>query len=122
MRRILNLNAVGGKLLMAIALLVGAIPALLWLASLVLRAAHLNTVIIPALIKMSMLLGGLLLAAFVILIVLEQVQDAYLHRVYLRGRGKRIRLASGEAECPYCGTQQVQDFERRCSVCGRDLA
>ncbi len=122
MRRILNLNAVGGKFLMAIALLLGAIPALLWLVSLVLRAAHVDTMIIPDLIKLSMLLGRVLLADFLILIVLEQVQDAYLHRVYLRGRGKRIRLANGAAECPYCGNRQVQEFEKRCSVCGRDLA
>ncbi len=122
MRRILNLNAAGGRFLLAIALLLGAIPALLWLCSLLLRATRLNTAIIPYLIKLSLILGGLVLVGFVILIVLEQVQDAYLHRVYLRGRGTRIRLTSGESECPYCGNRQVQEFDKRCQVCGKELA
>ncbi len=121
MRRILNLNAVGGRFLLAIALLLGALPALLWLCSLFLRAVHLNTASIPYLIRLSLISGGLLLAAFLILTALEQVQDAYLHRVYLRGRAKRIRLSSGESECPYCGNRQLQEFEKRCPVCGKDL-
>ncbi len=121
MRRLLNLNEVSTKFLAAIGLLVGGIPVLLWLVSLLLRAAHVSSGIILDLIKVSLILGGLLLALFLILIVLEQVQDHYLHRVYLKGRGQRIRSANGEAECPFCGNRQVQDFEKRCSVCGKEL-
>ncbi len=121
MRRILNLNEVSTKFLIAIALLVGAVPALLWLFSLLLAAAQLSTRIDLDLIEASLILGGLLLVVFLLLIVLEQVQDHYLHRVYLKSRGQRIRLANAEAECPFCGNRQVPAFEKRCSVCGKEL-
>ncbi len=121
MRRILNLNDLSTKFLIAIALLVGAIPLLLWLCSMLVGAAHLSAGIIPDLIKISLIMGGLLFVVFLTLILLEQVQDNYLHRVFLKGRGKRIRLSDEEAECPYCGHRQVRDFEKRCSVCDNEL-
>lgn len=65
--------------------------------------------------------GAFLLAGLAVLVGVEQVQDAYLYRRYLKERHRRIRAADADAECPFCGSRKVRDFEKYCSVCGKEL-
>ncbi len=78
----------------------------------------------PALARLihgSLIIGGALFALLLVLIIIEQIQDGLLYRMYRKSLGKRIRGTGNIAECPYCGNRNVQEFERVCRVCGKTL-
>ncbi len=127
MRRVLDLNGVSGRFLAAIGLLGAVIPSGLWVFSWLLGVAGIGegavvrSAFIPWLIRLSLGLSGLALAVFVLLIVIEQIQDRFFDRLWRRDSGRRIPTAGEEGECPYCGNRHVLPFEQSCSVCGRLL-
>jgi hypothetical protein len=118
-KRILNLNHQGMLFIGLIVLFGVVIPGIMWLLR---RFIHGSTVLLIRLMHASLILAGLLLAVFLLLLIIEQVQDYLLYRAYRKGLGKRIPLADGLAECPYCGCRQVHEYQSACPVCGKELA
>ena len=121
-QRHLNLNGPSGKILVAVAFLVAGAPLLLYLTQRLLAAAGVHWPSAAILIKGSVFLGLGLLAIFLLLIVVEQIQDAVLFRLYREKRSKRVQYSAEFAECPYCGNRRLRSFERACPVCGKVLA
>jgi hypothetical protein len=121
MKRKLDLNGVSGRFLGAIGLFGGLIPAALYLLGLAPAALGMERAPLVFFIKVSGLVAAGILAVFVVLIVIEQVQDALYHRAYLKGRGARLPAADGYFECPYCGNRRVGAQDRQCGVCGKAL-
>jgi hypothetical protein len=120
-KRWLDLNGVSGKFLGAIGLFGGLIPAALYLLGLPLAARDMSRAPLILLTKISAVIAACILIVFIVLIIVEQVQDALYHRAYLKRRGVRLPAADGYYECPYCGNRRVDAEDRRCAVCGKGL-
>lgn len=117
----INLIHFGGPALTVIGLLGIVLPLLLYGLSLLLQAVHLPYAFAQRLMVVSLALGGALLVAFIILLIVEQIQDARLYQVYRRGREKRLLLPDGHYECQFCGCRALREFEHICPVCGKTL-
>jgi hypothetical protein len=115
--RFLNLNGVGGKFLLLIAVFLMGIPGCGW----ILKSLGLHIYVLKWIIKASLWTGAGLLLVFIFLIILEQLLDARLFHHYRKALNKRIPLGNGVAECPACGFRGLRDFETRCPVCGKEL-
>lgn len=120
MRRILNLNQPGARLVKIIVLLVGAIPALLYSISLFLTKESIISFLLTA-IKVSFAAGIFVCIALLTLIVAEQIQDHYIDVQYQKNRNQKLPLADGNYECQYCGNRNVKENDNTCAVCGREL-
>lgn len=121
MKRYLNLNAHSGKIILLIAVLVGAIPAALFLLARLLEALALPHGALTTVGQISLRAGGGIFFLFGLLLIAEQIQDAWLDRRYRKNRKQRVQLADGFYECQYCGYQKVQASARSCTMCGREL-
>ena len=97
------------------------VPAVLYLGSRVLAAVNIQVEGIQSLIKLSFLIGALVIAVLAVLIVIEQIQDALLYRAYQKSRDRRIQLSDGYSECPYCGNRKVREFDPVCPTCGKKI-
>lgn len=75
-----------------------------------------------SMIKISFLVGAFVFTVFLVLIVVEQVQDHYFNAQYQKQRSQKIRLANGYYECQYCGNQRVRENDKTCEVCGKEFA
>ena len=95
MRRKLDLNPVAERWLAAIGQLLVAVPLALWLAQRLLGTRPALQVALVA----SLVSGGALLLAFVVLMAAEQVQDARYDRWYRRQRARRLAAGEGRYEC-----------------------
>lgn len=71
--------------------------------------------------RISFASGMVLLALFVLLSIIEAMQDRFLNNHYAEIRNQRLRLAGGYFECPYCGCQKVREFDQHCPTCFKDL-
>jgi hypothetical protein len=120
-KRILNLNAPAGKMLAGIAVLGGGIPLLLYLALRLLGRLGIAWPAAGLWIKGFLYLGLALLGAFLLLVMIEQIQDAVLYRLYRKGQKARMQYSDEFAECPYCGNRRLRSFEQSCPVCGKTL-
>jgi len=121
MPRLLNLNQSGIQFVKVIALFGGVIPAVLYGISFGLGLADIHLIFLSSAIKISFAIGLIVLIVFLFLIIAEQVQDHYLARLYEKNRGRKLPLADGNYECQYCGNRKVQEVDKTCQVCGRDL-
>ena len=121
MKRRLNLNGVGGRIMLAGSVLVSLVPMVLYAASLVLDRLGASGRGLFLYIRVSALAGGSLLAALVLMLAVELVQDALFDRWYRRQRRHKLNLPDGGYECQYCGNRQVTGGERYCRVCGKEL-
>jgi predicted RNA-binding Zn-ribbon protein involved in translation (DUF1610 family) len=111
----------GGKAVAVIAILGVGIPGVLYELSLALDALGIHWPMMRFLVWGALGVGGLLFFGFVVLLMIEQIQDHLLYQMYLRSRGKRIRTAENLYECPYCGNRKIREFEHQCPVCGKSL-
>jgi hypothetical protein len=115
----INSNAVAGRWLKAIGLLLVGIPLLGWLGE---RGARLffPTFAWPAgWIYGALFPGGACLLLAGGLLAVEWIQDAGIERQYRRRLVQsRVRLPSGLYECQACGYAKVTETERRCPLCG----
>lgn len=116
MKRILNLNGIAGQAIAAILALTLLLPGVLWLLGQFFPAP-----MIARLARTSLAAGLALLGLFALLVVLEQVQDAWIDALHRRSLGRCLPLPGHSAECPYCGCRRVQPFQAACPVCGKDL-
>jgi len=121
MRRILNLNQPGIVFGKIIGLFIFVIPVFLYGVSLLLSLLDIHSVLILGAIKFSFVIGACVFAILLILVVVEQIQDYYIDRLYWKNRDQKIQLADGNYECQYCGNQKVKEHDKNCKVCGREL-
>ena len=121
MKRILDLNDYGVTSLLVVGFFLIILPAAFYAGSLLLGSENAIAPIFLDLAKISALAGAFLLAAFVILLTLEQVQDRIIFRQYLKNRQKRQPTAEGLYECQFCGYRRVREFDAVCPVCGKSL-
>ena len=125
LHRILNLNHFGTRALAVIGLFGVVFPVILYGISILLEAFP-QAVSLPSGLVRQLMIGSLgvgcvLLAVFVILLIVEQIQDVLLYQVYRKSRAKRIPLADGRYECQFCGCRTLREFEHTCPVCGKVL-
>ncbi len=97
------------------------IPLLLSAAGFLLSAVNIQAGILDALRNGSIVVGLILGAGFVMLIVVEQIQDHMIDRAYQRNRSQKLPLPGGGYECQYCGSQEIQARDKYCPVCGHTL-
>lgn len=121
MKHKLNLNGPSTRIVALAGTFVIAVPLGLQLLSLLLRAAHAPSGAVPYLQRVSIAVGLGILAVFVLLIVVEHIQDVRMDRLYRRNRRRKLPLAGGRFECQYCGNRQLQEADRSCPVCGKAL-
>lgn len=118
--RVLNLNGPASKILTWIAIFLVAIPGLLYLVGLAYLPGSLHTWLSLA-TRVSWIIGGLLVGGFMLLIILEQIQDKLLADDYLKNRNRKLKIAAGRYECQYCGNRDVKESDKTCQVCGKGL-
>jgi hypothetical protein len=119
MRRILNLNQSGFLFVKLIGLFSVAIPAVLYGLSFLLSGA-----IVSILLKMTKVSFGIALLIFVVFLVLlivEQIQDHFIDVQYQKNQSHKLPLSDGSYECQYCGNRNVKKNDKTCGVCGRVL-
>ncbi len=121
MKRILNTNAYGAKALLIIGFFLVVMPVIFYLGSIFLDPAHAPVRILLDLAKISAGIGIVLLAAFLILLVVEQAQDRIIFRQYLKNRRQKLPAGNGLYECQFCGCRTVREFDATCPVCGKSL-
>jgi hypothetical protein len=118
--RVLNLNAPAAKICAWIGVFLVVIPGLLYLVELV----DLSGSLLPWLslaTHASWITGGLLLGGFILLIILEQIQDKLLTDRYHKNRHRKLKIATDRYECQYCGNREVKEADKTCRICGKDL-
>ncbi len=121
MRRLLNLNQSSMVFVKIIGFLMVLIPAILygivliWNETKIIRALFLST------IKVSFVVGAFVFIVFLVLIVVEQIQDHYFDDQYQKQRSQKVALATGYYECQYCGNQRVGENDKTCNVCGKEF-
>ncbi len=121
MKRILNTNAYGMKVLLVIGFFLVVLPALFYAGSTFLDPSNVLSRMLLDLAKISAGVGACLLAAFLILLVVELVQDRTIFHQYLKNRSQKQLLANGLYECQFCGCRTVREFDATCPVCGKRL-
>jgi uncharacterized paraquat-inducible protein A len=122
MRRLLNLNQPSTMFLKVIVFFVVLLPAILYSIVLVWNETGTITTLLLSMINVSMGVGACVFIIFLILIVIEQIQDHYYDVRYQKQRSQKVVLANGHYECQYCGNQKVQENDKSCNVCGREFA
>ncbi len=121
MKRFLNLNSYGTRSLVVIGFFLIIVPGISYLGSQLVSTPYPMAQFLIALAKISALVGAILLAAFIILLALEQVQDGIIFRQYRKQRGKKLPISDGLYECQFCGCRTVREFDAICPVCGKRL-
>jgi uncharacterized paraquat-inducible protein A len=121
MRRLLNLNQPSLVFVEVIGFLMVLIPAVLYGVVLLWKETGSIRTLLLSLIKVSFLLGAFVLIVFLVLIIVEQVQDHYLDAKYQKQRSQKVSLANGYYECQYCGNQRVKENDNTCDVCGKEF-
>jgi predicted membrane protein len=121
MRRLLNLNQSSMVFVKVIGFLVVLIPAILYSFVLIWNEIKIIKTLFWSMIKVSLVVGAFLFIVFLILIVLEQIQDHYFDDQYKKHRSQKVSLANGYYECQYCGNQRVGENDKTCNVCGKEF-
>lgn len=122
MRRFLNLNQASTIFLKVIGFLVVLLPAALYGIVLVWSGTGIITDLLLSMIKVSFVVGAFVFTVFLMLIVVEQIQDHYYDVRYQKQRSQKLLLANGYCECQYCGNQKVRENDEICNVCGQGFA
>lgn len=122
MRRFLNLNQPGAMFLKLIGFFVVLLPAALYGIVLLWSGTGIITTLLLSMIKVSFVVGAFVFTVFLMLIVVEQIQDHYYDVQYQKQRSRKLLLANGYYECQYCGNQKVRENDESCNVCGKEFA
>jgi len=97
------------------------LPAVLYSIVLVWNGAGTVTDLLMSMIKTSFVVGAFVFIIFLVLIVVEQIQDHYYDVRYQKQRSQKVLLADGFYECQYCGNQKVRENDKSCHVCGKEF-
>lgn len=115
----INSIGYGHRIFAVIAILIVVVPLALYLCSWLLGQLGIETIAILFAIRVSTMAGVVLLVLFVLLLVIEFIQDRFLDAYYLKTQNQKRRLADGYYECQYCGSQKVHASDKQCPVCGK---
>jgi hypothetical protein len=115
----INSIGYGHRIFAVIAVLIIAVPLVLYLCSWFLGRLGIETMAILFTIRVSVTAGVVLLVLFVLLLAIEFIQDRFLDTYYAKAQNQKLRLADGYYECQYCGSQKVRAFDKQCPVCGK---
>ncbi len=121
MKRILNTNAYGTKVLLVIGFFLIVLPGLCYAGSTLLDPANGLGRTLLDLAKVSAGVGVFLLATFLIVLAFELAQDRIIFRQYLKNRQQKLPIAGGLYECQFCGCRTVREFDATCPACGKRL-
>jgi hypothetical protein len=119
-RRLLNLNQPSTLFLKVIGFFVVLLPAVLYGIMWSLRTGNV-TALLLSLIKVSFGVGAFVFIVFLVLIVVEQIQDHFYAVRYQKQRSQKVLLENGFYECQYCGNQKVRENDKSCNVCGKEF-
>jgi hypothetical protein len=119
MRRLLNLNQTSMVFVKVIGVFMLLIPSILYGMVLLLDKTGNVRNFLLSIIKISFVIGASVLVVFLVLIVVEQIQDHYFDVQYQKQRSQKVLLANGYYECQYCGNQKVKENDETCDVCGK---
>ena len=109
------------QVLVVISVLTIVVPIALYIGYMLLGQFGINGIVLKSGIRVSIAIGLALLALFVLLLIIEAVQDRIQNARYIKNKSQRLRLANGYSECQYCGYQKVRASDQRCPVCLKDL-
>ena len=121
MKRSINLNDYGVKIAAWAVFFLIPFPLTFFLLSKFMDPAGQLPAVLQGALKISFGIGLAILAGFVILIVIEQIQDHLFDRYYRKNRWRKLQAPGGFYECQYCGCQKVRPDDRQCPVCGREI-
>lgn len=121
MRRYLNLNQPGTIFLKIIGFFVVLLPAVLYGIVLAYGRAGIISTLLLSMIKVSFVAGAFVFIVFLVLLVVEQIQDHYYDVRYQKQRSQKVLLANGYYECQYCGNQKVRQNDQSCNLCGKEF-
>lgn len=68
--------------------------------------------------KVSCIVGGIILFAFFILLMIELHQDKRLNSYYEGQKNRKLPLENGRYECQACGNREVGVKDKICRICG----
>ncbi len=122
MKRPLNLNRYSTQVIAVVVVLIAVIPFVFFLGNRLLRSLNVQFSLFTDLGRISLQVGSVLAFLFFLLVILEQIQDFYIDRVYRKNRHKKIQISETEYECQYCGCRRVHAFDSACPVCGKALS
>lgn len=113
--RMKKINSIGygHKILCAAAICLIVIPVtshLLWITT--------SLVQFQLLVKMSSVLGLIILLVLFALLKVELYQDKKRDRFFEANSQTRVPLSNGLFECQTCGNNHVKPDQRSCTVCG----
>jgi uncharacterized paraquat-inducible protein A len=117
----INSSRYAYQVLVMISVLTIVVPIALYIGFMLLGQFGINGIALKSAIRISIAIGLALLALFVLLLIIEGVQDHFQNVRYTGNKSQRLRLANGYYECQYCGYQKVRASDRRCPVCSKDL-
>jgi hypothetical protein len=121
MRRFLTLNQPSTMFMKVIGFFVVVLPVVLYsIARIWSEAGSIRTLML-SLIKVSFVVGTFVFLVFLVLIIVEQIQDHHFDAQYQKQRSQKVLLADGYYECQYCGNQKVRENDKTCNVCGKEL-
>lgn len=104
----------GTRILAFCGLFLIAIPAVSYL----LFTTFLRTDIMTAIIKVSMVIGGVILLVFCIILAIELQQDKRINLNYKQLRYRKIRINDEVFECQNCGSRKAKREDTYCRECG----
>jgi hypothetical protein len=120
MKRLLNLNDTSLRAVLVL-LISGGLSILLHLVGLILGHLGLQATWLEAGSRLFLWVTFILLGLFLLLLIVEGIQDAVYDAIYRRRLGIRLQGPGSFFECPFCGSQRVRAFDRVCPVCGKEL-
>ena len=85
------------------------------------RTGIISTLLL-SMIKVSFVAGAFVFIVFLVLLVVEQIQDHYYDVRYQKQRSQKVLLANGYYECQYCGNQKVRENDQSCNICGKEFS
>lgn len=103
----------GARVLAAAGIFLVVLPLVLYVIHLAEKYTVLNL-----LIKISFVIGAIIIIFFSIILAIELRQDKKINKQYNKVRYKKIQLSDGMYECQYCGNHKVTDDDLYCKVCG----
>jgi hypothetical protein len=104
----------GTRILAVCGLFLIAIPAVSYL----LFTTFLRTAVMIAIIKVSMVIGGVILLIFCIILAIELQQDRRINLKYKQLRYRKILINNEVFECQNCGSRKAKREDTYCRECG----
>ncbi len=112
----INSNGYGHKILGWAALFLIGVP--LFLCAL----EHALPVALRGWIDLSLAVGLMITAFFILLLSVEFYQDRKIDRGYAAIRKEKMPLGNGQYECQACGNRQLTHADNACGICGTTFA